>query len=305
MQRLFKSFEKILRPGFGQMETHAPRIHRMNKLPNIARQNEKALPKISIVIPSFNQGKFIEQTLKSVIDQSYPNLELILVDGGSTDNTLDIIKKYEKYFTWWVSEPDTGQTAAINKGFEKSSGEIMAWLNSDDLMISGVLRLVADYFANNPDVQVVYGNRILINEDGLEVGRWTLPNHSDRVLKWIDFVPQETLYWSREAWNRTGSKLDEKFQFAMDWDFLLRLSAIKIKMHHLPLFLGMFRIHRHQKTSSQMSTVGQKEIQLIRYRELGFYPKRWQVHFRTLPYLLLAKLQDLGLTFNTERIGNA
>ncbi len=299
------NLKKILRPGVGQLGTHPPRPLQIKELVNIGQFDDNALPKISVVIPSFNQGRFIEQTIKSVIDQHYPNLELIVVDGGSTDNTLDVIRKYEQYLSWWVSEPDTGQTAAVNKGFEKSTGAIMAWLNSDDVMVPGVLRFIAEYFVSNPKTQVVYGNRILINEGGLEIGRWVLPRHSDRVLKWIDFVPQETLYWTREAWNLTGGKLDEAFRFAMDWDFLLRLIAIKIEIQHLPHFLGMFRIHQLQKTSNQMSTVGQKEIQLLRYRELGFYPKRWQVNFSTLPFLLLAKLQDLSFILITERIGNA
>ena len=283
-------------PGVGQLGTHAPRPVKFYPEKEKGLPPSKYFPRITIVVPSFNQGMFIGDTLQSIIDQRYPDLELIVIDGGSTDNTISIIEQYHAQFSWWVSEADAGQTAAINKGFLSSTGEIMAWINSDDLLIPGVLLYVADYFVKHPEVQVVYGDRVLINEKNQEVGRWMLPGHSSRVLKWADFVPQETLYWTRQAWDQIGGQLDERFHFAMDWDFLLRLSNNRINIHHLPVFLGQFRIHYQQKTSSQMSSIGQKEMQSLRFRELGFQPTRWQLIFNTLPFLLAAKLCELAFS---------
>lgn len=297
----YLSIKSLLRPGVGQLGTHLPRPVSIDLTAPSKQWSDQPLPRISIVVPSFNQGKFIEATLQSILDQRYPNLELIVVDGGSTDTTLAVIKQYEAYLHWWVSEPDSGQTEAINKGFMRSTGDVMAWINSDDLVASGALHQVADYFFKHPETQVVYGDRILINEEGLEIGRWILPRHSNRVLKWADFVPQETLYWRREAWNLIGARLDETFRFAMDWDFLLRLSAKLIEIRHLPFFLGLFRVHHQQKTSSQMSSFGKEEIRIIRHRELGFQPTRRQVLLNTVPFLLAAKFHELRLGLGLER----
>ena len=291
----------MLRPGVGQLGTYSPRPVPLFLTEPNKHLSVHSLPKLSIVVPSFNQGRFLGETLQSIIDQHYPNLELIVVDGGSTDNTLAVIKQYEAHLYWWVSEPDSGQTEAINKGFMRSTGDVMAWINSDDLVTSGALHQVADYFVKHPEVQVVYGDRILINEEGFEIGRWILPRHSNRVLKWADFVPQETLYWRREAWNLIGARLDETFRFAMDWDFLLRLSAKQIAIRHLPFFLGLFRIHDQQKTSSLMSSIGQEEIRFIRLRELGFKPTRWQLILNTVPFLLSSKFHELCLGLGLER----
>jgi hypothetical protein len=291
----------FIRPGVGQLGTYAPRPVSLRSIKVKIQPSGTALPRISIVVPSFNQGRFIGTTLQSIIDQQYPNLELIIVDGGSTDNTLSVIKQYEAYIAWWVSEPDSGQTAAINKGFMRSTGDIMAWINSDDLLATGALHQIADYFVKHPDTQAVYGDRILINEEGLEIWRWILPRHSSLILQWADFVPQETLYWTRNAWNLVGARLDETFCFAMDWDFLLRLSATQVNIEHLPVFLGLFRVHQNQKTSSQMASLGQQEMQLIRRRELGYEPTKMQLRLNTLPYLLSAKLHEVGFTFGMNR----
>lgn len=301
MAALEVSIKRMLRPGAGQLGTYSPRPVTLRLVPPSSQLSGQALPRISIVVPSFNQGSFIGSTLQSIIDQQYPNLELIVVDGGSTDNTLSVIKQYEAHLAWWASEPDSGQTAAINKGFMRSTGDIMAWINSDDLVASGAFHQVANYFVKHTETQAVYGDRILIDENGLEIGRWILPRHSNRVLKWADFVPQETLYWTRNAWNLIGAQLDEAYQFAMDWDFLLQLSAKQIKIHHLPVFLGLFRIHHQQKTSSQMASIGQQEMQIIRLRELGFQPTRWQLILNTVPFLLAAKFHELCLVLGLER----
>src|SRR5262249_23541680 len=145
--------------------------------------------------------------------------------------------------------PDEGQTQAINLGFQHTSGEIMAYLNSDDLLLPGSLAYVAGYMAAHPEVDVVYGHRILIDECDDEVARWVLPRHDDRVLTWANFVPQETLFWRRRIWERVGGTLDASFQFAMDWDLILRFREAGARFVRLPRFLGAFRVHARQKTS--------------------------------------------------------
>lgn len=304
MARFDAWIKRLIRPGVGQLGSYSPRPVSLPTDPHDCALPPR-FPRISLVIPSFNQGKFIAATLQSIVDQRYPNLELIVVDGGSTDDTLEVINRYESYLSWWVSEADSGQAEAINKGFSRSTGEIMAWINSDDLVAPGAFLRVADCFVRNPEVHAIYGDRIVINDDGLEIGRWILPGHSSRVLRWSDFVPQETLYWSRDAWNQIGSGLDERFAFAMDWDLLLRLSEKQCKIRHLPVFLGLFRIHGQQKTSRQISSIGQQEIQVIRRRELGYQPTRFDVILNTAPFLMAAKVRELSCRVAFKRFKGA
>ena len=305
-RRVRNALRRLVRPGIGQLGTHPGRALDLkgeigdNQKDTFRRLAGENLPTLSVVVPSFNQGRFLSQTLESILDQAYPRLELIVVDGGSSDDSPAIIRSYEKHIRWWVSEPDNGQAHAINKGFAKSSGEVMAWINSDDLVAPGAFFRVMRHFYQVPSISVVYGNRVVIDEGGREIGRWTLPGHSARVLRWADFVPQETLYWRRSAWDATGARLDESFRFAMDWDFLLRLAKSRQHFVHLPYFLGLFRVHHNQKTSAQMSTVGESEIQKLRLRELGFNPPRLQVQLNAAPFLLKARLCEIGQWFKPK-----
>jgi len=122
-------------------------------------------PKISIVTPSYNQAEFLERTILSVLNQNYPNLEYIIIDGGSTDGSVEIIKKYEKYLSYWVSEKDRGQAHALNKGFEKATGDLVGWQNSDDIYLPGAFRKVAEVYRNNPNYDVYFGNIYFIDEE--------------------------------------------------------------------------------------------------------------------------------------------
>ena len=177
-------------------------------------------PPISIVTPSFNQGNMLEQTIRSVLDQGYPALEYVVQDGGSTDASVGILRRYESRLTAWESAPDGGQAAAINRGFRRTSGDIMAYLNSDDLLLPGSLAYVADYFQRHPEVDVVYSHRVLVDELGSEIGRWVLPPHDGLAIAFADFIPQETMFWRRRAWEEVGGGVDESFRFAMDWDLI-------------------------------------------------------------------------------------
>lgn len=251
-------------------------------------------PLISIVTPSYGQAAFIGQTLDSVLEQNYPRLEYFVQDGGSSDGTVEILESYSDRLSGWVSEPDGGQSQAINLGFARTQGEIMAWLNSDDLLLPGALAYVADYFARHPEVDVVYGHRVLIDEEGQEIGRWILPGHDDEALSWADFIPQETLFWRRSIWEKAGGRIDESFRFAMDWDLLLRFRKAGARMRRLPRFLGAFRIHHAQKTSAAINEVGMQEMDRLRVRELGHAPSGKEIHKALVPYLLRHMLTDIA-----------
>jgi glycosyltransferase involved in cell wall biosynthesis len=206
-------------------------------------------------------------------------------DGGSRDGTAEVLARFGGRLHHWESAPDEGQTQAINRGFRHATGEIMAYLNSDDVLLPGALNCVARYFAEHDDVDVVYGHRILIDEDDREIGRWVLPRHDDRVLTWADYIPQETLFWRRRAWDKIGGRFDESFHFAMDWDFLLRLRDSGAKFVRLPRFLGAFRVHQQQKTTAAMSNLGTQEMARIRERCIGYVPEAAEVHLNCSRYL--------------------
>ncbi|WAR46602.1 glycosyltransferase family 2 protein [Methylomonas rapida] len=251
-------------------------------------------PKISIVTPSFRQAAFIERTIKSVVDQKYPNLEYFVQDGGSQDGTEEILNSYADRLASWESRPDNGQSHAINLGFAKTSGEIMAWLNSDDILLPGSLAYVANYFKRHPKVDVVYGHRILIDENDQQIGRWMLPRHCNEVLSWADYIPQETLFWRRSIWDKAGGQIDESFRFAMDWDLLIRFREAGARFARLPRFLGGFRIHMQQKTSAEISSIGIQEMTRIRERVLGRVPSNEEIYNTVLPYLRRHITTDLS-----------
>ena len=257
-----------------------------------------APPKISIATPNLNQGIYLERTILSVLQQSYPSLELVVQDGCSTDNSLDVIRHFQGRLTAWESVKDTGQSQAINFGLCKTNGEIMAYLNSDDTLVPGSLSYVANYFRQHPDVDVIYGNRLLIDEYDQVINYWVLPPHDPETLQWADYVPQETMFWRRRAWDAVGGKIDESFRFAMDWDLILRFQRAGMVFHHVPRFLGAFRITVNQKTSQQILTHGQKEMNRLRERELGYIPSDEEVQRNVRRYMSQQRdveiLHDLG-----------
>lgn len=284
--RLMLRGAALVRPRLGNLNQYPPRekvAFGKTRLPSLQLSST---PKISIVTPAYQQGAFIERTIQSVLEQAYPNLEYFIQDGGSVDSTVDVLKNYASRLTGWVSAKDGGQSQAINLGFTKASGEIMAWLNSDDLLLPGTLETVADYFNRHPDVDVVYANRLLIDENDMEIGRWILPGHDSNVLSWADYVPQETLFWRRRIWEKVGGQVDESFRFAMDWDLLVRFRDAGAKFGHIPQFLGAFRIHEHQKTSAAINEIGHREMDRIRERILGRVPGRKETRKAVLPYLI-------------------
>ena len=298
---------RLSTPRLGVLNQHPPHALRLPE-----RYRRPILlsrpPKISIVTPSFNQAAFIERTIHSVLDQTYPKLEYFVQDGGSRDGTVEILKSYADRMSGWESRPDGGQSQAINLGFAKTSGEIMAWLNSDDIMLPGALAYVASYFEKHPRVDVVYGHRILIDEQDQQIGRWVMPSHSDDVLNWADYVPQETLFWRRSMWDKVGGRVDESFRFAMDWDLLVRFREAGARFHRLPRFLGAFRIHEQQKTSAEIGVTGIQEMGRIRERLLGRVPSNEEIGIAVRPYLRKHLAIDLAyrvLRRIESRMGNS
>jgi glycosyltransferase involved in cell wall biosynthesis len=256
-------------------------------------------PLISIVTPTMNSEQFVTFTIDSVVTQGYPNLEYIIQDGDSSDETLEIVKSYGSKIAHVNSARDTGMSQAINRGFSHATGEILAYLNSDDLLLPGSLHYVAAYFASHPDVDVVYGHRVIVNMENSEIGRWVLPPHDSDVLSWADYVPQETLFWRRRIWDEVGSAMDESFRFACDWDLLLRLREAGATFVRLPRFLGAFRVHEEQKTSKQLADVGASEMTRLRERYVGRPVEAEEIWHHIQPYLhrhkVYHKLYRLGV----------
>lgn len=281
------------RPRLGVLYQHEPQDLIVPRSYSIDVVHDHA-PKVSMVTPSFRQGAFIERTIRSVLDQQYPNLEYYVQDGGSEDSTREVIERHAGHLAGWESRPDKGQSQAINLGFAHTSGDIMAWLNSDDILLPGALHCVVDFFNRNPDVDVVYGHRLLIDENDRLIGRWILPAHDDNVLSWADYVPQETLFWRRSIWQKVGGQIDESFRFAMDWDLLLRFRDAGARFARIPRFLGGFRIHPHQKTSAAIGEIGFKEMDRLRERALGRVPTHAEVRRAIAPYLLRHVGCELG-----------
>jgi glycosyltransferase involved in cell wall biosynthesis len=256
-------------------------------------------PIISIVTASFDHAGFIERTIRSVLDQKYSGLQYLIQDGGSDDGTTEIVERHRDSLFHYESRKDRGQAHALNLGFERSTGEILGYLNSDDILLPGALNYVADFFSRHPDVDAVYGHRVLIDGGDHEIGRWVLPPHDSRVLSWADYIPQETLFWRRAIWDRAGGYVDESFRFAMDWDLLLRFREAGAIMRRLPRFLGAFRVHRHQKTSADILTVGADEMDRLRKRVLGKPVSEQEIARALGPYVrrhvVYHKLYRLGV----------
>lgn len=206
------------------------------------------LPKITVITPSFNQGAFIESTIRSVIDQEYPNLEYFIFDGGSSDETVSIIKKYERFITYWQSKPDRGQAHAINQGLQMASGDILAWLNSDDLYAADALHTVASYYNRYPETGCMVGDLGFINAKGQPLYvRKAIPFHFKTALYGGAMIPQPATFFTREALQRSGL-LNETLHYLLDYEFFLRLYASGARFGLLRSKTAEFRFHEDSKT---------------------------------------------------------
>ena len=250
-------------------------------------QNNPPYPKISIVTPSYNQVPFLEETIQSVLSQGYPDLEYLVMDGGSTDGSVEIIRRHEKQLSYWQSEPDEGQSDALKKGFARSSGDILAWLNSDDTLVPGILIPVGEYFSSHPDVDIVYGNINLVDPAGEPM--YTAYPHLDlRILVYENrFIPQQAMFWRRELYERIGG-VNPKLRFAMDFELAMKFLLAGARVAKIPRVLANYRFHPAAK-SSTIRDVMESEIKEVLSRlspindgALGRFVKK--IYFRGLRF---------------------
>ena len=209
----------------------------------------KKYPKITIVTPSFNQSRYIERTLISVIHQNYPNLEYIVLDGGSTDGSVEIIEKYSKYLSCWRSQKDEGQASVIWEGIKKSEGKIFAWLNSDDIYLPNTLNYVGEYFDNNPDCQILCGNCLKIDKNGkiLEKAISAPMQTVHSMIFWGCNCLQPSVFWRKELLLRTGP-IDKKLIATFDTEYAIRYTKMA-KWSMVNRYLAGIRIHDQTKTN--------------------------------------------------------
>lgn len=205
------------------------------------------LPKVSIVTPSYNQAQYLEATIQSVLAQDYPNIEYIIVDGASKDNSVEIIRKYEGHLAWWVSEKDKGHADALNKGFSHASGEILAWLNSDDVYHPGAVSEAVDFLKKHPEVGMVYADANLTDDTGQVIGRFPSKQTDYRsMLRGSVHIPQATTFWRADLWKQVGP-LDLSLFFAFDYDLWVRLAKVS-EVRYVPRLWADFRLHNEGKS---------------------------------------------------------
>jgi glycosyltransferase involved in cell wall biosynthesis len=229
--------------------------------------NSSNLPLVSIVTPSFNQVRFLESTIRSVLEQDYPNIEYILVDGGSNDGSLEVIRRYAEKISWWVSEKDRGQTDAINKGFEHAHGDILAWLNSDDTYEPHALVEAVELLVNFPQIGLVYGDANFIDENGCRIGHFPAAQTDyQRLRRGYVHIPQQASFWRANLWRKVGP-LDPSFYFAMDYDLWVRIAKLAA-LKYIPRVWANFRLHTQGKTIVSDDRCW-PEMLKVHYREGG------------------------------------
>jgi glycosyltransferase involved in cell wall biosynthesis len=255
----------------------------------------EGLPLVSIVTPSFNQAAYLEAAIQSVLGQDYPRLEYVIVDGGSTDGSLDIVRRYAERLTHWSSEPDSGQTEAINKGFARATGDILAWLNSDDVYYPGAVREAVAFLQAHPEVGMVYGDAEFINESGKAVGRFPARQTSQaRLRRGYVHIPQQASFFRASLWKMVAP-LDPAFYFAMDYDLWVRIAGLA-QLHYRPGAWAGFRLHADAKTSTAADRCWPEMLRVHR-REGGSYLSALYAKYLIrrvlepiLPYRLHARL---------------
>ncbi|PPD41668.1 MAG: glycosyltransferase [Methylocystis sp.] len=247
-------------------------------------------PKLSVVIPSYQQGMFIERTIRSIVEQNYPNLELILMDGGSTDETMSIVERYKSHFAHISSGKDGGQASAIRKGFEIATGDYISWLNSDDTYNPGALLAIGSYLAEHPEVRFVYGDMDLIDAEGKLIAHKRSVKFVLGVMKYAFLtVPQMSAFWSKKLYDEVGG-VDASLRFCMDYDLFVRMASRSTPVH-IDRTIGNFRIHPTSKTTN-LENVRQAEDRLVQTRYCDVKPSN-RAAFAIVRYFYLFVLCGL------------
>jgi glycosyltransferase involved in cell wall biosynthesis len=219
------------------------------------------LPLVSIITPSFNQARYLEDTIQSVLEQDYPRLEYSVIDGASSDGSVDIIRKYADKLTWWVSEKDSGQAEAINKGLARARGEIVAWLNSDDLYLPGAISAVVKAFDDNPEAVLVYGNMLAINENGETINMLTYDQLKLEDLLCFQIIGQPSVFFRREMLEKAGN-LDTSYHFLLDHHLWLRI-ALQGQILHVDETWAAARYHAEAKNRAKAAEFGREAFRIL------------------------------------------
>jgi len=236
-------------------------------------QSPNHWPRISVVTPSCNQGQFIEETIQSVLLQGYPNLEYMILDGGSKDETTQVIKKYERHLAYWHSRKDEGQADAINQGMRLATGEVLCWLNSDDLYLPGTLLEVGRRLRGKTErCCLVYGSALTMQEDGeaLQGGARIAGKFDPETLTYSDFIVQPSAFWTKKLWLQVG-ELNKKYQYVLDWEWFIRASKVT-DFECVPRFFSVYRLHAQHKTR----TGGSQRIAEINEVIGQYAPESWK-----------------------------
>jgi len=243
----------------------------------------RTLPRISVVTPSYNQGEFLEEAIRSVLLQGYPNLEYIIIDGGSTDASLDIIRKYESWISFWSSERDRGQSHAINKGFRLAKGDLLAWINSDDLYAPLAFWKIARASLENPSAVLIYGAGRKVDTTGNLLKQIPFRPYDPKLLLTRYYILQQASFFRRSAFIRAGL-LDESIQYFMDWDLAIRMSQLGSFLA-IPEEIGIFRVHPRAKIQTsgwerkrEIAEIGKKYNGITDPNFLTFWPLFWSYY---------------------------
>jgi glycosyltransferase involved in cell wall biosynthesis len=222
-------------------------------------------PLVSVITPSYNQAEFLEDTIRSVFGQDYPAIEYLIVDGGSTDESVEIIRKYQSKLAWWVSEADEGQASAINKGMARAQGEIVAWLNSDDLYLPGAVGKAVNVFQDNPQVTMVFGNAITMDAAGYPLKELIFPDWVLEDLVGFRIICQPAVFMRREAYQQVNG-LDRNYHFMLDHQLWIRIAGTG-PIKHEDSYWAAARHHGEAKNVSQAAAFGRETLEVLDWME--------------------------------------